>query len=113
MFMTNKELFNSLCERYDFKIMNLTPREGYAIPKSNRLHFSGYIIKYTEDNIYVAGFPDIEDTTVYFCNQLPINDDLDIHNHLMTYLINPINQKEKELKELDNQKELEAIKKDF
>lgn len=111
--MTNIELFHTLCERYDLKIMSETAIEGYAIPKSNRLHFSGYIIKYTQDNLYIANFPDIEDTTVYFCGQLPINDDLDIHNRIMTYLINPINQREKELKELDNQKELDEIKKDF
>ena len=111
--MTNIERFHSLCERYDLKIMSETAIEGYAIPKSNRLHFSGYIIKYTKDNLYLAGFPDIEDTNVYFCNQLPINDDLDVHNHIMTFLINPINQREKELKELDNQKELDEIKKDF
>ena len=80
--MTNIELFHSLCEKYDFKIMSETAIEGYAIPKSNRLHFSGYIIKYTEDNLYIANFPDIEDKTVYFCGQLTINNDLDKGNNI-------------------------------
>ena len=109
--MDNKQLFDELCTHYDFNITNDYNDNFIAIPKSNYLKFSGYILKLENNKLYIADFPDIEDTQVYFCGQLDTID-LDCYNKI-NLILDTLHQKEKELKDLENQKELDKIKEDF
>ena len=109
--MDNKQRFDELCTHYDFNITNDYNDNFIAIPKSNYLKFSGYILKLENGILYVADFPDIEDTQVYFCGQLS-DPNLDYYNKL-NLILDSIHQREKELKDIENQKELDKIKEDF
>lgn len=109
--MDNKQRFDELCTHYDFNITNDYNDNFIAIPKSNYLKFSGYILKLENGNLYIADFPDIEDTQVYFCGQLS-DPNLDYYNKI-NLILDSIHQREKELKDIENQKELDKIKEDF
>lgn len=110
--MDNKQLFEELCTHYDLSTIHDYPDLIKAIPKSNYLKFSGYIIKLQDNILYVADFPDIEDNQVFFCGQLS-DPNLDFYYNKINLILHILHKKEKELKDLENLKELERIKEDF
>lgn len=109
--MTVKETYQYLIAKYDLLEYNSL---GIAVPKSSQIQFSGYLISLDDDNIKVAQDIDCEQTHVYFCYSFTYTpDDISIIEKQMQYVIQQINEKEKILKQLNNDKQIEDLNKDF
>ena len=111
--MTAKETYQYLIQKYDLKEFDAL---GIAVPKSNQIQFSGYLISFDNDenNIKVAQDIDYEQAHVYFCYSFTYkSDDIAIIEKQMEYVIERVNHKEKILKQLSNDKQIEELNKDF
>lgn len=109
--MTVKETYQYLIQKYDLKEFDAL---GIAVPKSTQIQFSGYLISLDDDNIKVAQDIDYEQAHVYFCysfNYKP--DDISGIEKQMDYVLQRVNEKEKILKQLNNDKQIEDLNKDF
>ena len=111
--MTAKETYQYLIQKYDLKEFDAL---GIAVPKSNQIQFSGYLISFDadENNIKVAQDIDYEQAHVYFCYSFTYKpDDVSIIEKQMEYVLERVNHKEKILKQLSNDKQIEELNKDF
>lgn len=109
--MTVKETYQYLIQKYDLKEFN---ELGIAVPKSTQIQFSGYLISLDDDNIKVAQNIDYEQAHIYFCYSFTYNpDDIPIIEKQIEYVIQRVNEKEKILKQLNNDKQIEDLNKDF
>lgn len=109
--MTVKETYQYLIQKYDLKEFDAL---GIAVPKSTQIQFSGYLISLDDDNIKVAQDIDYEQTHIYFCYSFTYNpDDIPIIEKQIEYVIQRVNEKEKILKQLNNDKQIEDLNKDF
>lgn len=111
--MTVKETYQYLIQKYDLKEFDAL---GIAVPKSTQIQFSGYLISLnTEENVIkIAQDIDYEQAHVYFCysfNYKP--DDISGIEKQMDYVLQRVNEKEKILKQLNNDKQIEDLNKDF
>jgi hypothetical protein len=109
--MTVKETYQYLIQKYDLKEFDAL---GTAVPKSNQIQFSGYLISLDDNNIKVAQDIDYEQAHIYFCYSYTYKpDDVAIIEKQMEYVIERVNHKEKILKQLNNDKQIEELNKDF
>jgi hypothetical protein len=109
--MTAKETYQYLIQKYDLKEFDAL---GTAVPKSNQIQFSGYLISLDDNNIKVAQDIDYEQAHIYFCYSYTYKpDDVAIIEKQMEYVIERVNHKEKILKQLNNDKQIEELNKDF
>jgi hypothetical protein len=109
--MTAKETYQYLIQKYDLKEFDAL---GTAVPKSNQIQFSGYLISLDDNNIKVAQDIDYEQAHIYFCYSYTYKpDDVAIIEKQMEYVIERVNHKEKILKQLSNDKQIEELNKDF
>lgn len=111
--MTVKETYQYLIQKYDLKEFDAL---GIAVPKSTQIQFSGYLISFDADdnNIKVAQDIDYEQAHIYFCYSFTYNpDDIAIIEKQIDYVIQRVNEKEKILKQLNNDKQIEDLNKDF
>ena len=109
--MTAKETYQYLIQKYDLKEFDAL---GIAVPKSTQIQFSGYLISLDDDNIKVAQDIDYEQAHIYFCYSFTYKpDDVSIIEKQMNYVLERVNHKEKILKQLNNDKQIEELNKDF
>lgn len=109
--MTVKETYQYLIQKYDLKEFDAL---GIAVPKSTQIQFSGYLISLDDDNIKVAQDIDYEQAHIYFCYSFTYKpDDIAIIEKQIDYVIERVNHKEKLLKQLNNDKQIEELNKDF
>ena len=111
--MTAKETYQYLIEKYDLKEFDAL---GIAVPKSTQIQFSGYLISFDADHdeIKVAQDIDYEQAHIYFCYSFTYKpDDVSIIEKQMNYVLERVNHKEKILKQLNNDKQIEELNKDF
>ena len=111
--MTAKETYQYLIQKYDLKEFDAL---GIAVPKSTMIQFSGYLISFDtdENNIKVAEDIDYEQAHIYFCYSITYNpDDISIIEKQIDYVLQCVNDKEKILKQLNNDKQIEELNKDF
>lgn len=111
--MTAKETYQYLIQKYDLKEFDAL---GIAVPKSTQIQFSGYLISFDndEDNIKVAQDIDYEQAHIYFCYSFTYKpEDVSIIEKQMNYVLERVNHKEKILKQLNNDKQIEELNKDF
>jgi hypothetical protein len=109
--MTAKETYQYLIQKYDLKEFDAL---GTAVPKSNQIQFSGYLISLDDNNIKVAQDIDYEQAHIYFCYSYTYKpDDVAIIEKQMEYVLERVNHKEKILKQLSNDKQIEELNKDF
>lgn len=111
--MTAKETYQYLIQKYDLKEFDAL---GIAVPKSNQIQFSGYLISFDNDenNIKVAQDIDYEQAHIYFCYSFTYKpEDVSIIEKQMNYVLERVNHKEKILKQLNNDKQIEELNKDF
>lgn len=109
--MTAKETYQYLIQKYDLKEFDAL---GIAVPKSTQIQFSGYLISLDENNIKVAQDIDYEQAHIYFCYSFTYKpDDVSIIEKQMNYVLERVNHKEKILKQLNNDKQIEELNKDF
>jgi hypothetical protein len=109
--MTAKETYQYLIQKYDLKEFDAL---GTAVPKSNQIQFSGYLISLDDNNIKVAQDIDYEQAHIYFCYSYTYKpDDVAIIEKQIDYVIERVNHKEKILKQLSNDKQIEELNKDF
>ena len=111
--MTAKETYQYLIQKYDLKEFDAL---GIAVPKSNQIQFSGYLISFDndEDNIKVAQDIDYEQAHIYFCYSFTYKpEDVSIIEKQIDYVLERVNHKEKILKQLNNDKQIEELNKDF
>ena len=109
--MTAKETYQYLIQKYDLKEFEAL---GMAVPKSTQIQFSGYLISLDDNNIKVAQDIDYEQAHIYFCYSYTYKpDDVAIIEKQMEYVIERVNHKEKILKQLNNDKQIEELNKDF
>ena len=109
--MTVKETYQYLIQKYDLKEYDAL---GTAVPKSTQIHFSGYLISLDDNNIKVAQDIDYEQAHIYFCYSYTYNpDDVAIIEKQIEYILQRVNDKEKILKQLNNDKQIEELNKDF
>ena len=111
--MTVKETYQYLIQKYDLKEFDAL---GIAVPKSTQIQFSGYLISFDEDDnsIKIAQDIDYEQAHVYFCYSFTYKPDA-ISNieKQIEYVLQKVNEKEKILKQLSNDKQIEELNKDF
>ena len=111
--MTVKETYQYLIQKYDLKEFDAL---GTAVPKSTQIQFSGYLISFDDDDnsIKVAQDIDYEQAHVYFCYSFTYKPDA-ISNieKQIEYVLQRVNEKEKILKQLNNDKQIEDLNKDF
>jgi hypothetical protein len=109
--MTVKETYQYLIQKYDLKEYDAL---GTAVPKSNQIQFSGYLISLDDDNIKVAKDIDYDQAHIYFCYSFTYTpDDVSKIEKQIEYVIQCVNDKEKILKQLNNDKQIEELNKDF
>jgi hypothetical protein len=109
--MTVKETYQYLIQKYDLKEYDAL---GTAVPKSNQIQFSGYLISLDDDNIKVAQDIDYDQAHIYFCYSFTYTpDDVSKIEKQIEYVIQCVNDKEKILKQLNNDKQIEELNKDF
>lgn len=111
--MTAKETYQYLIQKYDLKEFDAL---GTAVPKSNQIQFSGYLISLDADHneIKVAQDIDYEQAHIYFCYSYTYKpDDINIIEKQIEYVLERVNHKEKLLKQLNNYKQIEELNKDF
>lgn len=111
--MTAKETYQYLIQKYDLKEFDAL---GIAVPKSNQIQFSGYLISFDNDSneIKVAQDIDYEQAHIYFCYSYTYKpDDVSIIEKQIDYVLERVNHKEKLLKQLNNDKQIEELNKDF
>lgn len=109
--MTVKETYQYLIQKYDLKEFDAL---GIAVPKSTQIQFSGYLISLDEDNIKVAQDIDYEQAHIYFCYSFTYKpEDVSIIEKQIDYVLERVNHKEKILKQLNNDKQIEELNKDF
>lgn len=109
--MTAKETYQYLIQKYDLKEFDSL---GTAVPKSNQIQFSGYLISLDDNNIKVAQDIDYEQAHIYFCYSYTYKpDDINIIEKQIEYVIERVNHKEKILKQLNNDKQIEELNMDF
>lgn len=109
--MTVKETYQYLIQKYDLKEFDAL---GIAVPKSTQIQFSGYLISLDDDNIKVAQDIDYEQAHIYFCYSFTYKpDDIAIIEKQIDYVLERVNHKEKLLKQLNNDKQIEELNKDF
>ena len=109
--MTAKETYQYLIQKYDLKEFDAL---GIAVPKSTQIQFSGYLISLDDDNIKVAQDIDYEQAHIYFCYSFTYKpDDVSIIEKQIDYVLERVNHKEKILKQLNNDKQIEELNKDF
>lgn len=111
--MTVKETYQYLIQKYDLKEFDAL---GTAVPKSTQILFSGYLIYFDNDenNIKVAQDIDYEQAHIYFCYSYTYNsDNVSIIEKQIEYILQRVNDKEKILKQLNNDKQIEELNKDF
>jgi hypothetical protein len=109
--MTVKETYQYLIQKYDLEEFNTLP---IAVPKSTQIHFSGYLISFDDNNIKVAQDIDYEQAHIYFCYSYTYNpDNVSIIEKQIEYILQRVNDKEKILKQLNNDKQIEELNKDF
>lgn len=111
--MTAKETYQYLIQKYDLKEFDAL---GIAVPKSNQIQFSGYLISFDNDSneIKVAQDIDYEQAHIYFCYSFTYKpDDVSIIEKQIDYVLERVNHKEKLLKQLNNDKQIEELNKDF
>lgn len=111
--MTAKETYQYLIQKYDLKEFDAL---GTAVPKSNQIQFSGYLISFDTDynTIKVAQDIDYEQAHVYFCYSFTYKpDELSNIEKQIEYVLERVNHKEKILKQLNNDKQIEELNKDF
>ena len=111
--MTVKETYQYLIQKYDLKEFDAL---GIAVPKSTQIQFSGYLISFDEDDdsIKVAQDIDYEQAHVYFCYSFTYKPDaLTNIEKQLEYVLQRVNEKEKILKQLNNDKQIEELNKDF
>ena len=112
--MTAKETYHYLIQKYDLKEIEAL---GIAVPKSTQIQFSGYLISFDADdtdNIKVAQDIDYEQAHIYFCYSFTYKpDDVSIIEKQIEYVLQRVNDKEKILKQLNNDKQIEELNKDF
>lgn len=109
--MTAKETYQYLIQKYDLKEFDAL---GTAVPKSAQIHFSGYLISLNDNEIKVAQDIDYEQAHIYFCYSFTYKpDDIAIIEKQIEYVLQLVNEKEKFLKQLNNDKQIEDLNKDF
>lgn len=109
--MTVKETYQYLIQKYDLKEFDALE---IAVPKSTQIQFSGYLISLDDDNIKVAQDIDYEQAHIYFCYSFTYKpDDIAIIEKQIDYVLQRVNEKEKILKQLNNDKQIEDLNKDF
>lgn len=111
--MTAKETYQYLIQKYDLKEFDAL---GIAVPKSNQIQFSGYLISFDNDSneIKVAQDIDYEQAHIYFCYSFTYkHDNVAIIEKQIDYVLERVNHKEKILKQLNNDKQIEELNKDF
>lgn len=111
--MTAKETYQYLIQKYDLKEFDAL---GIAVPKSTQIQFSGYLISFDTDynTIKVAQDIDYEQAHVYFCYSFTYKpDELSNIEKQIEYVLERVNHKEKILKQLNNDKQIEELNKDF
>ena len=111
--MTAKETYQYLIQKYDLKEFDAL---GIAVPKSTQIQFSGYLISFDNDSneIKVAQDIDYEQAHIYFCYSYTYKpDDVSIIEKQIDYVLERVNHKEKILKQLNNDKQIEELNKDF
>ncbi len=109
--MTVKETYQYLIQKYDLKEFDAL---GIAVPKSTQIQFSGYLISLDDDNIKVAQDIDYEQAHIYFCYSFTYKpEDVSIIEKQIDYVLERVNHKEKILKQLNNDKQIEELNKDF
>jgi len=109
--MTAKETYQYLIQKYDLKEFDAL---GIAVPKSNQIQFSGYLISLDDNNIKVAQDIDYDQAHIYFCYSFTYKpDDVSIIEKQIEYVLERVNHKEKILKQLNNDKQIEELNKDF
>lgn len=111
--MTVKETYQYLIQKYDLKEFDAL---GIAVPKSTQIQFSGYLVSCDADDdvIKIAQDIDYEQAHVYFCYSFTYKPDAiaNIEKQL-EYVLQLVNEKEKILKQLNNDKQIEDLNKDF
>lgn len=109
--MTVEETYQYLIQKYDLKEFDAL---GIAVPKSTQIQFSGYLISKDDNEIKVAQDIDYEQAHIYFCYSFTYNpDDIAIIEKQIDYVLERVNHKEKLLKQLNNDKQIEDLNKDF
>ena len=111
--MTAKETYQYLIQKYDLKEFDAL---GIAVPKSNQIQFSGYLISFDTDHdeIRVAQDIDYEQAHIYFCYSYTYKpDDIALIEKQIDFVLERVNHKEKILKQLNNDKQIEELNKDF
>lgn len=111
--MTAKETYQYLIQKYDLKEFDAL---GIAVPKSNQIQFSGYLISFDNDSneIKVAQDIDYEQAHIYFCYSYTYKpENMTIIEKQIDYVLERVNHKEKILKQLNNDKQIEELNKDF
>lgn len=109
--MTVEETYQYLIQKYDLKEFDAL---GIAVPKSTQIQFSGYLISKDDNEIKVAQDIDYEQAHIYFCYSFTYKpDDITIIEKQIEYVIERVNHKEKLLKQLNNDKQIEDLNKDF
>ena len=109
--MTVEETYQYLIQKYDLKEFDAL---GIAVPKSTQIQFSGYLISKDDNEIKVAQDIDYEQAHIYFCYSFTYKpDDIAIIEKQIEYVIERVNHKEKLLKQLNNDKQIEDLNKDF
>ena len=81
-----------------------------------QIQFSGYLISFDNDSneIKVAQDIDYEQAHIYFCYSYTYKpDDMNIIEKQIDYVLERVNHKEKLLKQLNNDKQIEELNKDF
>ena len=109
--MTVEETYQYLIQKYDLKEFDAL---GIAVPKSTQIQFSGYLISKDDNEIKVAQDIDYEQAHIYFCYSFTYKpDDIAKIEKQIEYVIERVNHKEKLLKQLNNDKQIEDLNKDF
>lgn len=109
--MTVEETYQYLIQKYDLKEFDAL---GIAVPKSTQIQFSGYLISKDDNEIKVAQDIDYEQAHIYFCYSFTYKpDDVSKIEKQIEYVIERVNHKEKLLKQLNNDKQIEELNKDF
>lgn len=109
--MTVEETYQYLIQKYDLKEFDAL---GIAVPKSTQIQFSGYLISKDDNEIKIAQDIDYEQAHIYFCYSFTYKpDDIAIIEKQIEYVIERVNHKEKLLKQLNNDKQIEDLNKDF
>lgn len=109
--MTVEETYQYLIQKYDLKEFDAL---GIAVPKSTQIQFSGYLISKDDNEIKVAQDIDYEQAHIYFCYSFTYKpEDVSIIEKQIDYVLERVNHKEKLLKQLNNDKQIEELNKDF